>query len=206
MWIDLTLRLNNMLKDGKILIIFVLLGYIFYLQQCGRRCSDENTNVSSDTVVVSTVDTIQLPPVTRYVRTEIPVPVVDTIVIGDTIIPVNSYNTPFSDSLIDGNISSKVRGMLLEQNFSYVPRFPKFIIRTDSVFIHGEKRQFKAYLGLSLGFPHPVENSVSNRLLLTPNLLFSTKNDKYQYGYGFDVLNKVHVVSFHHKISFRKKR
>lgn len=106
--------------------------------QCHRSYEppgyERQTEVRShtDTTFVTHVDTLHIS-VWDTLRVHVPVP---APVAADTADPqVHTYNQAFNDSLLTGRLQARVRGKLLSWHFDYVPLFPRYITRTDTVFI-----------------------------------------------------------------------
>jgi hypothetical protein len=184
-------------KNIKTLVILGLILYIILLQQCSEPCSKEI--VKSDTTHVTHVDTIPFyDTIPRYISFDIPNPVLVYDTIFDTVKVFNEYTVVVNDSLIDGKIISKVDGVLVDQSFTYLPKFPKYILRTDSIFVNNtiEQRQTnKVYLGAEIGGNNQAFN-------ISPKITLSTKKG-WNYGFRYGVLDKTYNFSIEKKLSFK---
>ena len=117
--------------DPKWIVIVGLVLYILFLQQCGDNngsiVESEVTTVQTDTIYKTRIDTVKfIETVERIVEVEIVKPV--KVEIEDDVwdeLNINEYNNPYSDSLIDGTIYTKVNGLLLDQKLNYTPKFPQ---------------------------------------------------------------------------------
>lgn len=191
-----------------------LLIYILLLQECSSNLLGLSGNSNSgpdtlshttDTTYITRVDTIMLPQEVQYVTLEIPTPVYihDTTFIGDSAVVSThaEYTTDITDSLIEGKIISKVNGTLLSQELNYIPLFPKYITRVDSVIIESEtvleQKRTYLYLGGEVG-------GGSQQFNLSPMIGIGTKKG-FMYGYRYGLLDKTHNISFSKKLSFKKK-
>ena len=185
-------------------VIALLLFIIFLLADCeGNKIPTEDCgeikSITYDTVttVSRTVDTIKfIDTVKYYVKVEVPTPFFDTIS------NLNIYTAGIEDSLIIGSITSKVDGVLVNQDFEYTPKFPKYIIITDTVTnnitetitkVLPKKREL--YMGLYAGGNTTTFN-------LMPVLSFKDKKDR-MFSYGYNVIDNTHNVGFQTKIKLK---
>lgn len=192
------------MKDSTVNIIgFVGIALVLIL----LKTCEGATTVPKETVVVTTKTVIDTIPF--YVPTPIEVPVTITIpvyktyydTVRDTMYAVKEYNNEFKDSLIDGNIFSRIAldGTLVEQNFKYTPKFPKYIKQTDSVFTTitkypEEKVQVYAGLGGGVGL---------STLTVFPKLGIETKNNTL-IDIGYDPFNKIGYTSITKKLTLKR--
>ena len=116
---------------------------------------------------------------------------------------INEYNNPYSDSLIDGIIYTKVNGALLDQTLTYNPKFPQYIIKIDTVMVNTVsstiktlKPSFSIDLGAEIGGTTEMFN-------FSPKVGFTSKSG-FSYSYRYGVLDKTHNVGIMYKIKFRK--
>ena len=160
------------------------------VEECG-----EVHSITYDTITTRNVDTIQfIDTIEYYIAVEIPTPVFDTFT------ELNTYTADFEDSLIKGNIVSKVDGVLVNQEFNYTPKFPEYIMITDTVKITEtitkmlpKKREL--YIGLYAG-------GNANTFNLTPVISFKDKKDR-MFSYGYNVIDNTHNVGFQTKIKLK---
>jgi len=138
-----------------------------------------------------------------YDSIEVETPVFVTIPVYDTITQLNVYDNPYEDSLIVGTIHSKVDGVLVDQKLTYVPKFPKYILKTDSIFVDRivtnttelvlKTRQ--AYLGLEVG-------GGNNTFNISPAISFKDKKDNL-FSYRYGLIDGTHNVGFKKLIKFK---
>jgi hypothetical protein len=190
------------------LIIGILLLYIIFLQQCSSNRVDCPEVIYSDTTIthVSVIDTIPFyDTIPRYITLTVPKPVPvpnpkDSISSDTISSALNKYETPVVDSLLSGTIISLVDGVLVEQAFSYLPKFPKYIIKTDSVFVNTntvlETKKNFVFVGGEVG-------GNQTQVSLSPVIGVYTKKD-YIYQYRYGLLDKTHNISISKRLRFKK--
>ena len=207
------------MKLGSIKLEWIALAgaliYILLLQECnlgqrlglgGKAPTNDTLSHTIDTITITRIDTIQLPPVINYVTLEIPIPVYihDTIWKGDSAVvrKLTEYKTDITDSLVEGRIISRVDGVLVSQILEYSPLFPKYIIRIDTVMITEstviDKKRFFLYVGGELG-------GSASQFNLSPIIGVGTKKG-YMYGYRYGLVDNTHNISISKKFSFNLKR
>lgn len=125
------------MKDVRNYIILVL-AILFYFKGCDScNAPNEDKVTKSDTSAWHVADTkthIDTIPFHDTVTHHVSIPVV--IPIYDTIKGTFKYANPYNDSLISGTIETTIKdSKILEQNLLYKPKFPKYINRTDSVWL-----------------------------------------------------------------------
>jgi len=180
-----------------LLIMIILLmmkcngkGGTVVVEECG-----EVHSITYDTVISRHVDTIKfIDTVEYYIAVEIPTPMLDSVT------KLNTYIADFEDSLISGSIVSKVDGVLVNQDFNYTPKFPEYIMITDTLQITEtitkmlpKKREL--YMGLYAG-------GNANTFNLTPVISFKDKKDR-MFSYGYNVIDNTHNVGFQTKIKLK---
>ena len=204
------------MKNIKLTYIVIagLLIYILLLQECGGPKkylkglgggSLDTLKHTTDTVRISHTDTITLPADTHYVQVPINTPYIlhDTIYIQGQrqIDSTNIYTNPYEDSLISGVITSEVDGLLLVQGFSYTPKFPKYIMKTDTITINNntvvERKKMKLLIGAEIG-------GTINTFNFSPIIDVQTKKG-YMYGYRYGLVDKTHSIRFSKVLSFKRK-
>lgn len=201
----------NLNLDIKWLIIIALTTYVILLQQCGGgsgECPEAVVTTKTVTSLVKgTADTVFVEiekPI--YIEVNIPVPTTVTVPTAEGDITVNEYTTEITDSLIKGAITSKVDGVLVSQEFNYVPMFPKYINRVDTVIIDNTeiKVQKHSYIGIG-----GILGGSPNTINLMPTITYSTKNN-YIYSYSYGLFDKTHnigiIKKFNAKEIFNKKK
>ncbi len=194
--------------DPKWIVIGLLIAYILFLQECGSPkggsvIETEVTTVQTDTIYKTRIDTVKfVETVERIVEVEIVKPV--KVELPDDVwdeFNINEYNNPYSDSLIDGTIYTRVDGKLLDQNLSYTPKFPQYIIKIDTVMVNTVsstvktlKPPFTLDLGAEIGGNRDMFN-------FSPKIGFTSKSG-FSYSYRYGILNKTHNVGIMYKIKF----
>lgn len=171
--------------NKTLIIICIILLFIVSLTTCNnKRGSGDVTTVETtyDTTHVTHTDTIPFYNIIDSIRV-INLPIVSETVNSDS--SEFSYLTEVSDSLLDGRISTVVKsdGTLVNQNFTYLPKFPKYINRVDSIFVTKEiktttiKNTWGIYGGVTLV---PVQTPA-----IIGSLGFkSRKGHMYELGYN----------------------
>lgn len=178
---------------GLILIMLFMIdceGPTFHKDDCG-----EVESITYDTITTRHIDTIHFVDTVKYfVKVEIPIPVYDTTT------KLNTYTAIVEDSLISGSIVSKIDGVLVDQNFTYTPKFPKYIKIHDTTTITKtitkvlpNKREL--YLGVFAG-------GNINTFNLTPVVSFKDKKDR-MFSYGYNIIDNTHNVGFQTKIKLK---
>lgn len=190
------------LENIKWLLILGLIAYIVLLQQCKGDSSQCPDSISSIEVTHTThTDTIPfIDTIPKYIRVDIPTPKIyyDTLY-KDTLA---FYVTEIKDTLIEGIITSKVKGELISQELEYIPLFPKYIHTTDSIFVKETVTQLEKKLSLYIGGDlRGSQNSID----LAPRLSLKTKND-YLYSYSYGILTKTHSIGIQKRLSFKRKK
>jgi len=195
---------------SKIKLSWILIGglvvYILYLQQCSGPKGDSPGNdldtlsFTTDTIHITTVDTVRFSDtVIRYISLDIPVAEIIPHPTGKD--SVHKYTTPVSDSLLEGTIVSTVEGVLLDQTFQYIPKFPKYIIKRDSVFVKNdlvvEKKRNFLFVGGELG-------GNLDRANVSPIVGLHTKKG-FAYSYRYGLLDKTHNFTMTKKLNFKFK-
>lgn len=114
---------------------------------------------------------------------------------------LRTYNNPYEDSLIKGVIKTinHESGVMLFQNLSYKPKFPKYIKKDSIVTIEREVTNPKAYLYLGVGTFVGL-----NHFDVVPQIGFKFKNDMYisgGYGLRYNTIN----INIYKPIKFKRK-
>lgn len=193
------MTLRQMIKVKTVLQIFgIALAVGMFAKACNSPALNEGP-VKSDTVVEykTHIDTVfftkeVIKTVAKIVSKR------DTIYI-DTATGVstklNVVDTEICDSLIEGTISTVLDGTIVAQNFKYKPLFPKYIIKTDSIFTtitNEAPLKNKLYLGLAIG-------GTSNKIELGPSIILTTKKE-FLLGYNYGIINNTHNVTLGYKL------
>ena len=195
--------------DPKWIVIVGLVLYILFLQQCGDNngsiVESEVTTVQTDTIYKTRIDTVKfIETVERIVEVEIVKPV--KVEIEDDVwdeLNINEYNNPYSDSLIDGTIYTKVNGLLLDQKLNYTPKFPLYILKIDTIMVstiattvQTLKPPFTLDVGAEVGGNPEMFN-------ISPKVGFTSRNG-FSYSYRYGILDKTHNVGIMYKLKFSK--
>lgn len=153
-----------------------------------------STQVHIDTLRVTHVDTVRFN-VRDTVRVRLSVPTAtDLPGLPDT----RLYKKQHTDSLITATLTATVRGELLDWNLNYIPHFPRYITRTDTVWI--DRREHTrtttthvhrpAQLTAGLGLTQVRTNSY-----ITPTIGYRFRSG-LQIHYGWNPVHESHQVSF----------
>lgn len=123
-------------------------------------------------------------------------------------LPVTAYmyQTLINDSLIDGQILSRIEGSkLIYTDLSYTPKFPKYITRVDTLkefkttTVEKTKNKWELYVGSNIG--GSTENFV-----LAPGVLVRT-NKNFSITLGYDLINKTYNIGYYQKLNgFNSRR
>lgn len=190
-------------KTNKILVgLILVLAVLFMVQTCRNRTGNLPTSTSIttiDTTHVSHVDTIPFYNIIDSIRWK-NLTVISSYSNSDS--SEFTYITDMSDSLLAGTINTKVKsdGTLVNQGFTYIPKFPKYITRTDTFWINKEtvttinKPNWGIYGGLMVS---PYKN-----FSMIGTVGIKTKKDMY-FGIGYEPFrNNIYLdfkVSLFHK-------
>jgi len=188
-----------MKQDPKIYIILGLFLYILFFKNCSDQQTtvDEiTTEIKTDTTRITVVDTIQfIDTIIRKVIVKINKPVI----INDSI---NEYTNNFNDSLLTGSVWTQVKGSLIDQKLDYIPKFPQFIIKTDTVIINTEQTMTIKKSSFSLNAGLEVGGSV-DKFNFSPIIGFTAKKgNSYFYRYG--VLDQTHNIGIMYNFKITK--
>ena len=123
-----------------VVMILVLVLVVVSLKFCKNLNTtiEESVVTYSDTTYITHVDTIEFEKVITRTETNYETVILYTQEDGTL---VKQFITSIDDSLIEGTISTAISindtvVTLLDQHIAYIPKFPKYIYQTDSVFIH----------------------------------------------------------------------
>ena len=198
------------MKDPKLLIIIGLLIYILFLQKCGNNNQfeivAEITTVHTDTLIVTHIDTLKfVDTIQRIITVRIEEPI--KIIVEDDVwdeLNINEYTNTFSDSLIDGNIWTKVDGTVLDQKFEYNPKFPKYIFQVDTIIVNTLKNTVQTIRpALSLNVGAEVGGNLTE-FNLSPIIGFNSNNG-FSYFYKYGIMNKSHNIGLTYRFKLNKR-
>lgn len=182
--------------DLKIAVIAVLILYIIFLKECGNKCKPCPEPKPAGTTVEHRTyyDTIHFhDTVKRYIN----IPVYSSIdsstnTDGST---RRKYLSEVEDSLIAGKMVTEVDGTLVSAKLFYTPKFPKYIIRTDSIKTTETFRdtinqaKFQFLLGGRMG-------GNKNMFTAAPGLGVKTKRNNV-YLVDYDLIHKTYNLSLY---------
>jgi hypothetical protein len=191
--------MTNMNNTNKFFIYLVAAIMGFLLGISFKGCGNNNdTSTHIDTVVMTKtrIDTVFFN--TTPTKTKGGTIKKDTSKTNLDFPEINFYTQEYNDSLISGTLQSAVKGELLSTELTYVPKFPKYITRVDSVFTNvyqttteiKYKQPFGFIVGGGLGLSHNGYPSaipqVGIQLKQHINLI-----------YGYDLINQSHNIMVH---------
>lgn len=192
-------NLNHILMLALFIVSFLL------FRQCGstddalKRAESAEEIVQTDTVTYvlpGTTDTIH-DTITKWYPKMVPYYAGDTTTAdGDS---VSLYVTTVEDSLISGKFTSSVQGKVLFSDFKYKAKFPKYILKTDTIVndITAKSVIVKDPLELYVG---GVVGGSTTRFELQPAVLLRIPKKKLVIGYGYDVIQKTHNVHMYTRL------
>tara|TARA_B100001939_G_scaffold329169_1_gene325164 strand:- start:185 stop:778 length:594 start_codon:yes stop_codon:yes gene_type:complete len=130
----------------------------------------------------------------------IPYHIHDTVIVeGDSL---SIYVTEIEDSLIKGRFKSLINGKMINSDFTYVPKFPKYITRVDTFKIKIDKETtvvkdpWEFYLGGVVG-------GNNAKFTLQPAAIIRVPKKGFMFGYGYDLLQETHNVHLYTRIKWR---
>lgn len=202
---------GHWLSPLKTFVILGLVIYIVYMHSCSEvNCPPTTTYVDTQRVVV--IDTIpfEQKPTTTQGGTPVKVkpgkPVKPNVPATSPCDSINEYEQSYSDSLIDGTLSAKVKGELLSSSLTYTPKFPKYITKTETITI--TKTVEKIVPG-----PRPYGFILGGGVNVAHNQTFGATIDVgAQFKQGFDVIYRfdpfrlTHSVGVTHTFEFNKRK
>lgn len=194
--------MEEFVKKFRLYIVIALqFAIILFMAQCLREhkgvkinCGEFKT-ITFDTIKTRHVDTIKfIDTIPKYVKVEIHVPVYDTLD------HTNKYISEFEDSLIKGSIISKVDGVLVNQDFTYTPKFPQYIKITDTIqitksIVEQIPNKVKLFVGVEAG-------GNQNTFNLSPTIMLEDKKERI-YSYKYNLINQTHNVGFAIKLKLK---
>ena len=188
--------MKNTWTNKILILIVVCLLFFLSLQKCKNTFTEVITTTKVETVIdtthVSVIDTIPLY-VDSVVLQYLPI-------IGEEVSLDSSefyYSTAVNDSLLAGKIFTTVAsdGTLVQQDFTYLPKFPKYIYQIDTFWIDKtvtitntiQEQDWGLYGGLMVS---PYKN-----LSITGTLGLKTKKDLY-FGVGYEPFQQNMYIDF----------
>ena len=163
--------------------IIILVLYIIFLQECNDKQNNKGNegNSTIDTVFTRTVDSIYVLDTLYLTVRSISY---DTVYIdNDTI---GRYENEVEDEMLKGTIVSYIDGVLVNQDFQYIAKFPQYIHTSDTVKITETKPYTRLWLGGELGGNY-------NSFNVSPVVGWTNKKgNSYYYRYG--LIDKTHSI------------
>ena len=183
-------------------IALITAAFILYFIHESRssRGSTTITKTIRDTIHTSKTDTLWKE-IKNNVQLKINVP--DTIYIdssnyGDVHRLV--YDNEYSDSLLSANFKIVVDGVLVEHNFKYISKYPKYIHTIDTFRINTintvTQNKNQLFLGLDVG-------GDATKFNISPSILLKTKKD-FIYSYRYGLLDRSHNIGIAKLLTFKK--
>lgn len=187
-------------KNNKILLgIIICLLFFVSLQTCKARKS--NTIVPEVTTIIDTshvsyVDTTNFYNIIDSIRW-VNIPVISVSANEDS--SRFRYITDISDSLLSGTVSTVVKadGTLVQQDLTYLPKFPKYITKVDTFWI--DKETTIKMQEPNWGIYGGVMVSPYKNLSIIPTIGLKTKKDMY-FGVGYDPFKQNIYLDFKIKL------
>ncbi len=178
--------------------IIVLIGLFLYIinsEGC-RTNTDDIVITETDTTRITFIDTIKfIDTVVHKLYIKINTPVV----INDS---TSEYLNDFSDSLLTGSVWTSVNGKLLDQKINYTPRFPQYIIQTDTVIINTNQTTIRQPSNFSLNVGLEVGGN-TDKFNFSPMLGLTSKGGT-SYSYRYGVLDKTHNIGIMYNFKIGK--
>ena len=171
--------MDNFIKHTKSFVILLLVVYIIFLQECSPKKDVDSTDV--EIIHTTTVDSIYIRD-TLYLASH--TVSIDTVYINND--TLNRYENIVEDEMIKATITSDIDGVLVNQDFKYIAKFPQYIHTSDTVRITETKPYTMLWLGGELG-------GNENTFNVSPVLGLTNKKGN-SYFYRYDIVNKTHNV------------
>jgi hypothetical protein len=163
--------------------IIILVLYIIFLQECNDKQfeTDVESSTGIDTVFTRTIDSIYVLDTVYLTVRSISY---DTIYVdNDTL---GRYENEVEDEMLKGTIVSYVDGILINQDFQYVAKFPQYIHTIDTVKLIDRRPYIRFWAGGELGGNYNTFN-------ISPIVGWTNrKGNSYYYRYG--LVNKTHNI------------
>lgn len=197
------------LSPLKTFIILGLVIYILYVHSC-TKVNCPTITQSIDTVTVTHIDTVWFEkPQTTTGKKPKKQPG-GTSTTTDPKTPCDSlfqYTQEYEDSLIKGLLTADVKGELIGSKFTYTPKFPKYITKTETITITNTvkveiPRKERPY-GVILGAGANVGHNSSVGFTIDAGVQFKQGFDVI---YRFDPLRLQHSIGISHTFEFGKKK
>lgn len=186
-----------------ILVMGVIIALMLYCSPVSPTIEDPVVNrvVVRDTLFTEgKIDTIYFhDTVPKYIKVPIYVPVYDTTE------KLNIYTNKYNDSLINGEIISKVDGVLVEQSLLYNAKFPKYIYRTDTlnIFIKDSVTVTLAKPKKNLIYAGLLVGSNGDNMSISPTISLADKRNNL-FSFSYNIIGKQYIVGYQRKISLKR--
>ncbi len=188
-----------------VVMILVLVLVVVSLKFCKNLNTtiEESVVTYSDTTYITHVDTIEFEKVITRTETNYETVILYTQEDGTL---VKQFITSIDDSLIEGTISTAISindtvVTLLDQHIAYIPKFPKYIYQTDSVFIHDSTVVTKIDTKINVLVGANV--SIGGTNSITPTIGLQLKN-KSIIELGYDPFNKNFMIGGKFKLKLKR--
>lgn len=196
--------MKNTWTNKTLILIVVCLLFLLSLQKCKDTPKEVITTTKVETVLdtthVSVIDTIPL-----YVDSVVLqyLPIIREEVSLDS--SEFYYSTAVNDSLLDGKIFTTVAsdGTLVQQDFTYLPKFPKYIYQIDTFWIDKTVTITNAIQEQDWGLYGGLMVSPYKNLSIVGTLGLKTKKDLY-FGVGYDPFNSNVFLDIKMKLFIKK--
>lgn len=196
------------LSPLKTFIILGLVIYILYVHSC-TKVNCPTITQSIDTVTVTHIDTVWFEkPQTTTGKKPKKQPG-GTSTTTDPKTPCDSlfqYTQEYEDSLIKGLLTADVKGELIGSKFTYIPKFPKYIHRVDTVKITKtvkEEVERKRPYGFIIGGGMNVAHNQTFGFTVDVGVQFKQGFDII---YRFDPIRTTHSLGLTYTFEFNKRK
>ncbi len=197
------------LSPLKTFIILGLVIYILYVHSCTKvNCPEIVTTTSIRQT--THIDTLSFPKIPTTTEGKKPIKHGTGISLVDTpktkCDSLFQYTQEYEDSLIKGTLFADVRGELIGSKFTYTPKFPKYIFKTDSIFITNtirEEVERKRPYGLLIGGGLNVGHDRSVGVTFDAGIQMK---QNFDIVYRFDAIRLTHSLSLTYAFEFNKRK
>jgi hypothetical protein len=197
------------LSPLKTFIILGLLVYILYVHSCTKiNCPEIVTTTSIRHT--SHIDTLSFPKIPTTTEGKKPIKRGVGVAVVDTpktkCDSLFQYTQEYEDSLIKGTLFADVRGELIGSRFTYTPKFPKYIFKTDSIFITNtvkEEVERKRPYGFIIGGGINVAQNKTFGFTVDAGVQFKQGFDII---YRFDPIRTTHSLGLTYTFEFNKRK
>jgi hypothetical protein len=191
---------------------FIILGLVIYIifftSTCNKGRNNPCSEVKSDTVHITHIDTLFFEKTPTITKGKKPIKHGNGVSVVDTpktkCDSLFQYTQEYEDSLIKGTLFADVRGELISSKFKYTPKFPKYIFKTDSIIITNTKETFiyKRPYGLIVGGGLNIDQNPKMGFNLDLGVQFKNGVDLI---YRYDPLRTQHSIDITYTFQFPPK-